>query len=507
MFDDLRRSRSKRDSSPLLRRLAALGAVVVLTVASVGEASAQKIGRGPTAVGGERGPMRGGFGRGGGGGIGGIAVPLAIGIIGAIASTPARSDPGLDDAPPPRRTIVRKSRPPRRGTRNAGNVGGGSGAPPAGERRFVPDEVLAQLPSNASDRAIAQTARRFRLTTIEQRTFQLTGERLVRYRIADRRPVATVIRALERAGVRSQPNYLFALQDEASGAGKGDPAQYALAKLHIPEAQTLSRGDKVLVGVIDSGIDATHPELAGTIAARLDAVAPEANPNPHGTAIAGTIAAHARLLGVAPGARILAVTAFSAAANGAQATTFNILEGIDWAAAHGARVINMSFAGPRDPAIERELAGAHKKRIVLVAAAGNAGRKSPPLYPAAEPQVIAVSATDSADHFFAASNQGRYISVAAPGVDILAPAPGASYQVISGTSLSAAYISGLAALLLQRQPDLEPDDVRRLLQASAHDLGPKGRDNEFGAGLADAYAALKAADASPRVGALTSSRR
>ena len=159
----------------------------------------------------------------------------------------------------------------------------------------------------------------------------------------------------------------------------------------------------------------------------------------------------------------------------------------------GARVINMSFAGPRDPSLERAFAAAVQKGIVLIAAAGNAGAKSPPLYPAADPNVIAVSATDANDRLFKASNRGAHIAVAAPGVDVLLPAPDATYQVTSGTSFSAAYISGIAALMLERNPALTPGDIRQILMTSARDLGPKGRDNSFGAGLADAYQALTAA--------------
>jgi subtilisin family serine protease len=128
---------------------------------------------------------------------------------------------------------------------------------------------------------------------------------------------------------------------------------------------------------------------------------------------------------------------------------------------------------------------------VLIAAAGNAGAKSAPLYPAADANVIAVSATDAEDRLFEQSNRGRHITVAAPGVDIIAPAPRGAYQITSGTSIAAAYISGLAALLLERNPSLTPNQVRGILQATARDLGKRGRDPEYGAGLANAYRALQ----------------
>jgi subtilisin family serine protease len=259
----------------------------------------------------------------------------------------------------------------------------------------------------------------------------------------------------------------------------------------------------VLVAVIDSGIDAAHPDLAGVVTGFFDALDSDEKPHTHGTAIAGAIAAQARLLGVAPAARILAIRAFSMSGNTAEATTFAILRSIDHAAGQGARIINMSFAGPGDPGLSRQLAAARARGIVLIAAAGNAGPKSPPLYPAADPNVIAVSATDPEDKLFEASNRGRHVAIAAPGVDILLPAPEANYQVISGTSFAAAHVSGIAALLLEKKPDLGHDGVRKILLSSAKDLGPRGKDDQFGAGLADAYQAILALEPKTAAGPAT----
>ena len=103
----------------------------------------------------------------------------------------------------------------------------------------------------------------------------------------------------------------------------------------------------------------------------------------HGTAIAGAIAAHQKLVGVAPKVRLLAVRAFSGSGESAQGTTYNILKGLDWAAGQNARIVNMSFAGPADAMMRDMLAKAYARGIVLIAAVGNAGPKSPPLYPAA----------------------------------------------------------------------------------------------------------------------------
>lgn len=204
-------------------------------------------------------------------------------------------------------------------------------------------------------------------------------------------------------------------------------------------------------------------------------------------------------MGSAPQARILGIRAFGAAPNGAESTSFVILKALNYAAEHGAQIINMSFAGPKDMLIERGIAATAARGIVLVAASGNAGPKSPPLYPAANPNVIAVSATDAQDRLFSASNRGSHIAIAAPGVDIFLPAPDEKYQVTSGTSFSAAYVSGLAALILERNPALKPGEVRAILVKTARDLGAPGRDDLFGAGRADAFAAVNAVVNTPAV--------
>jgi subtilisin family serine protease len=169
------------------------------------------------------------------------------------------------------------------------------------------------------------------------------------------------------------------------------------------------------------------------------------------------------------------------------------MKGLDWAAGQGARIINMSFAGPADPRIRDALSKAARKGIVLVAAAGNAGPRSPPLYPAADPGVIAVTATDMDDALFPGANRGTYISVAAPGVDVLVPAPQGTYQLTTGTSVASAEVSGIVALLLERNPSLAASDVRRILMRTARALGPKSRERDFGAGLVNALQAVSTA--------------
>jgi Subtilase family len=370
----------------------------------------------------------------------------------------------------------------------------------------IAGEIVAEIDASLSVTQADELARRHGLVRLQSQDFPLIGATIGLFRITDRRSVQTVSRELAtEASIRSvQLNFRHFLQEQKAALTEGDPAQYANAKLRLPQAHTLAHGANVTVAVIDSGVDVKHPELANAIADSFDALGSKEGPHVHGT---GTIVSHARLMGSAPAARILAIRAFAVAPNGGESTSFVILKALDYAAAHGAQIVNMSFAGPNDALIERGISAAVAKGIVMVAAAGNAGAKSPALYPAANRNVIAVSATDAKDRLFAASNRGGHIAVSAPGVDIFLPAPDEKYQMTSGTSFSAAYVSGLAALLLERNPALKPDEVRAILMKTARDLGAPGRDDLFGAGEADAYAAVSAVAPAPATPVATVSDR
>jgi Subtilase family len=394
-----------------------------------------------------------------------------------------------------------------------GGTGGSSGSSGQGRRAgprrnvvqsalnapTVANQLVAEIDGALTDAQADELARRYRLARIGSQNFPLLGATIGLFRITDGRSTELARRALAAdASVRSvQPNFRYLLQDQDGEPTEGDPAQYALAKLRLPQAHTLAHGANVTIAVIDSGIDVKHPELANSIVDSFDALGSREGPHAHGTGVAGAIASHARLMGSAPAARILAIRAFGTASGAAESNSYVILKALDYAVAHGAQIVNMSFAGPKDELVERGIAASAAKGIVMVAAAGNAGAKSPPLYPAANPNVIAVSATDAQDKLFAASNRGSYIAVAAPGVDIFLPAPDQKYQMTSGTSFSAAYISGVAALMLERNPALKRDELRATLMKTARDLGSPGRDDLFGAGEADAFGAVQSIVSSP----------
>jgi len=369
--------------------------------------------------------------------------------------------------------------------------------PPLGETRLADNELLLEFAAGASPRARAALATALQLTQLETQTFALTGRTVERWRIDGTRSVRDTLLQIQ---IRfpsvsfGQANGVY-LGVQAQPATKADAptdaaaAQYVVRKLHLLEAHRINGGDNVLVAVIDSKIDTAHPDLAGVIADEYDAVGTAAPAHAHGTAMAGAIAAHSKLVGVAPKVKLLAVRAFSGAGESAQSTTFNILKGLDWAASKNARIVNMSFAGPPDTLLQETLLKANARGIVLIAAVGNNGPRSPSLYPAADARVIGVTATDADDKLMPQANRGPQVAVAAPGVEILAAAPNGAYQVTSGTSVAAAHASGVAALLLAAKPSLTPAQVRADLIRYAQRI--PGKRNEVGAGVIDALAVIK----------------
>jgi hypothetical protein len=210
------------------------------------------------------GPSRGGFpgGRNFGGGYRGRGGPGILSVI------PPDGGQYVDDGGYGPRGA---NRGPQRSAQR-----GASGAPPANERRFVPDEVVLAVSNTVSPAQIDALQIRFRLTRLESQTFQLSGTTLYRWRVPNGISVPRAVRVLEAdTRVTSvQPNYLFTMQQsEPAAASEGDAAQYELAKLHLPQAHALAKGDKILVAVIDSGVDVNHPELAGAIAETYDTLA------------------------------------------------------------------------------------------------------------------------------------------------------------------------------------------------------------------------------------------
>ena len=291
-----------------------------------------------------------------------------------------------------------------------------------------------------------------------------------------------------------------------------DQANYGLGVIRASSAYAAGvTGRGITVGVVDTGIDIDHPELAGQIAAASTDIV-SGDPQflndiaGHGTAVAGVIAARRNQVlahGVAFNAKLLAVRADTpgSCATGCTFSQSDIAAATDYAVAHGARVINYSLGGASSlgATLHDAFARAVDAGTILVLAAGNEGTTEPTFPgrfaadPAADDQVIAVGAVNASKQMASFSNragsaQDHYL--VAPGVNILAPAIGGGDALVSGTSFAAPHVSGAAALVLEAAPFLSAAQVVELLLDSATDLGAPGPDPVYGRGLVNLEAAL-----------------
>jgi thermitase len=239
-----------------------------------------------------------------------------------------------------------------------------------------------------------------------------------------------------------------------------DSSRWDLARIEAPEAWEISRGgSNVTVAVLDTGIDAEHRDLMGKVSAATNFTNDSAPDilHGHGTHIAGLIAATAEdggIAGLSPDCRLLDV---KVAGNNGTTDARKLAEGIIWAVDHGAQVLNISIVINKPyPLLEYAADYAWRKGCLIVAAAGN-GFSSEPVYPAAYPHVIAVGATDRGDIPARWSNRGEWVSVFAPGVDIVSTLPGNRSGAKSGTSYATALVSGEAALLFAETTDANAD--------------------------------------------------
>ncbi|XMA36417.1 type VII secretion-associated serine protease mycosin [Streptomyces albogriseolus] len=292
--------------------------------------------------------------------------------------------------------------------------------------------------------------------------------------------------------------------------------QWGLDALHADRAWDTTRGAGVTVAVLDTGVEADHPDLDGNVLAGKDLVGFGAREGDeawarHGTAMAGIIAGHGHgpgngdgVLGVAPEAKILPVRVIledkDPARAKARSTRGNALaEGIRWAADHGADVINLSLGDDSasahpEPGEDEAIQYALRKGVVVVASAGNGGEKGDRIsYPAAYPGVIAATAVDRYGTRAPFSTRRWYATVSAPGVDVIIADPDHKYYEGWGTSAAAAFVSGSVALVRSAHPDLAPAQIKRLLEDTARNAPAAGRDDSRGFGFVDPAAAIEAA--------------
>ena len=300
---------------------------------------------------------------------------------------------------------------------------------------------------------------------------------------------------LRATAVPNDPMFsqLYGLNNTGQTGGSSD------ADIDAPEgwdaaglgAFPASGGTKI--GIVDTGIDATHPELSGKVAdcgAALGGMVTSGactDDNMHGTHVAGTIAAKANnatgVAGVAFNSPLTICKAlYTAAGTG---LTSDVAACIVWAHQRGAKVISMSLGGGESTTLKNAVATAWENGSatgsVLVAAAGNDGDGTLN-YPAAYPEVVSVAATDQNDARASFSNANADVEVAAPGVDVLSTIPGGQYAQLSGTSMATPHVSGVTGVLWQLFPTDTAAGIRSRLDAAVDDLGAAGRDSTFGFG-------------------------
>ncbi|SFI98886.1 S8 family peptidase [Thermoflavimicrobium dichotomicum] len=254
----------------------------------------------------------------------------------------------------------------------------------------------------------------------------------------------------------------------------------------------LNTGKGIRVGVIDTGIDLNHPNLARNIKGGVNIISPSKSPqddNGHGTHIAGTIGAlHHRVgvIGVAPHVSLYAIKVLDSSGTG---SLTNLIRGIEWGIANRMHVLNISISGGRNiiPILEKVVKEATDRGIIIVAAAGNSGLSSGQgdtvEIPARIPDTIAVAALNKLNKRAPFSATGQMVDIAAPGVDILSTYHKKQYAVLNGTSMATAHVSGVMAIYRAAYPHKSVAELKRLMARKAIDLPPKGKDPLTGYGL------------------------
>jgi thermitase len=276
------------------------------------------------------------------------------------------------------------------------------------------------------------------------------------------------------------------------------PSQWYLPKIQAPDAWSITTGtSEVLVAAIDSGVEASHPDLKSRLTSGWNFLTGDSNTGDevgHGTGVAGIIAAASDngvgVAGLNWSARVLPLVVVGMSES---ATYSDIASAIVYAADHGARIVNVSLGGANSSVTLQTAVDYAWNRGVLIFAAAMNATSSTRNYPAACDHVAAIAATDGADNLAFFSNYGDWITLSAPGTSILTTAIGSGYGYENGTSFSSPIAAGVAALVLAVDPALSNTDVLDILKSTADDLGEPGRDNRFGWGRINAYRAVAAA--------------
>lgn len=429
-----------------------------------------------------------------------IALLAAAAFI-AAAAPAAAEDPGpaapLCGLVPPADPLLRCQAPPESGAEAASNeqkplAQSREVATVPAQPRFVADELLVRFWPGTTRASQDETIAR--AGAVVARRLGGLGVVLVRMEAARREAALRSFRSSGRV-VSAERNALLGQLATTPNDDHWD-SQWGLRQIGLPTAWERTHGSSsVVVAVLDTGVDAGHPDLAGAVRPGFNVAAGTGDTHDdygHGTAVAGIIAARTNntegVAGICWACSILPVKVLDDNGTG---TMDDLAAGIVRAADAGAQVISMSLGGPVGGAtLDQAIAYATAKNAVLVAAAGNDGT-SQPFYPAANPDVVSVAATDESDHLYSWSNFGAWARVAAPGCNP-APSPGGGYVMFCGTSAATPVVSGLIALALSLEPSAGvPSLVRAVTETT------KPVDAELARGRVDAPASLAAVRPGP----------
>jgi subtilisin family serine protease len=298
------------------------------------------------------------------------------------------------------------------------------------------------------------------------------------YKVPEQQKLEQVIQQL-RADARvvlAQENQVF----EGIQSGESDPfaaISYGPQLIHADAAHRIATGKGIRVAVVDTGAEKDHPDLKGRLlqtANFVDGGDRTFTRDRHGTAVAGVIGARANdgigIYGIAPDAEVSVLKAcwYSDQADAkAQCSSWSLAKALDAAINNDARIINLSLAGPRDELLGKLLEIAHARGINIVAAALE--KQEQPGFPADMPLAIPVISTGPDGQPTQPGGLSRYPGVVwAPGVEILTTVPREGYDFVSGSSLAAAHVSGIIALLLELKPELSPQQVKELLHRNGN---------------------------------------
>lgn len=275
-------------------------------------------------------------------------------------------------------------------------------------------------------------------------------------------------------------------------------SQWHLPQIGVPAAWDRTLGAGITIGIVDTGVDAAHPDLAPRLLAGwnfVDANVDTSDRNGHGTAVAGSAAAAGdNGLGVAGVAGQAAILPLRVAGADGMASVSAIADAITWAAERGARVVNVSYQAGGFSAVQSAAAYLRSRGGLVTVSAGNSGDVDGS---APTDTLLVVGATDAGDALAGFSTRGAYVTLAAPGVGVWTTNAGGGYAAWSGTSFSAPVAAGAIGLMMAARPDLPADRIQSHLVSTSVDLGPTGRDDGYGAGRLNAAAAVQAALAEP----------